>query len=62
MIIDFFLTAKIKRNSVLDLLKKALEQETGKKVEHIKFDITQMSGNFDGITVTFAKEKLEPID
>jgi hypothetical protein len=31
-------------------------------VEHIKFDTAQMSGNFDGITVTFAKEKLEPID
>jgi len=65
---DFFLTAKIKlgemttarqvRGTVFGLLVTALEQETGKKVKGIKFDmISGFGGNtLDGITVTFDQE------
>jgi hypothetical protein len=73
---DFFLTAKIKlgnmesacagvgvrqdRGTVYGLLVTALEQETGKKVKGIKFDMVSgiggMNNTLDGITVTFDQE------
>lgn len=65
--IKFVLTAKIDGETALNMLKKALEQETGKKIEDIIVDVSvpNLSNcvkkhTLNEVTVIFEKENILP--
>lgn len=65
--INFILTAKIDGETALNMLKKALEQETGKKIQDIIVDVSIPSINntikkhtLNEVTVIFEKENILP--
>ena len=67
--LNMIATATISADAIKALIKEAVEQETGKKVERIDFETRDVSDLddrysrtvFSGCTVTFSVERVKPV-
>ena len=67
--LNMIATATISADAIKALIKEAVEQETGKKVERIDFETRDVSDLddrysrtvFSGCTVTFGAERVKPV-
>ena len=68
---DFAVSAKISPKVVEEMIKKVVEEQTGKKVERIEMNMRSVTKGFqrdeytetvfDGATVYFQNEKFAPV-